>query len=96
MNDYIDNFMTYVLYVGMTSKPHQVNLIVSGLQDAIQAEVAKHHPREMEAAIIHARAQENLTHTNLDDMQDILDIDSDQPTEKEADAPSGKMASDSA
>jgi hypothetical protein len=44
VNDYIDNFTAYVLYVDMTSEPHQVNLIATGLQDAIQAEVAEHHP----------------------------------------------------
>jgi hypothetical protein len=45
VNDYIDNFAKYVLHVGITSKLHQINLLIAGLQDPLQVTVARHHPR---------------------------------------------------
>jgi hypothetical protein len=77
VNDYIDNFIAYMLHVGITSELHQVNLFITGLQDALQAAVVQHHPREMEVAILLARAQENLVPTTVDPTRSTPDTDTD-------------------
>jgi hypothetical protein len=64
MNNYFDNFAAYVLQVGITSKLHQINLLIVGMQDPLQVIVARHHPRELEMAIALAQAQEHLVPTN--------------------------------
>ena len=66
VNDYIDNFITYALHVGITSEPHQVNLFVTGLQHAFRTVVANHHPREMETAINLTRTLEHIPPTTAD------------------------------
>ena len=51
VNDYINNFITYALHIGITSEQHQVSLFITGLQDALRVAVVRHHPRTMETAI---------------------------------------------
>jgi hypothetical protein len=74
VNDYIDNFIAYMLHVSITSELHQVNLFVTG---ALQAAVVQHHPWEMEVAILLARAQENLVPTTIDPTRSTLDTNTD-------------------
>jgi hypothetical protein len=45
MNDYINDFISYMLHASIASKRHQINLFITGLQGPLQSEVAQHHPR---------------------------------------------------
>jgi hypothetical protein len=87
-----------VLHLGITSELHQVNLLIAGLQNALQTAITQHHRREMETAIHLARAQEHREPTTVDATQTNpdADADSDHPTEQEVDAPSSEMKGDSA
>lgn len=97
MNDYIDSFTTYVLHVGIIGELHQVNLFITVLQDALQTVVTQHRPREMEAAIFLAHAQEHLAPSTNDVARAIHDFNanSDHTGERDVDSPSGKTKSDS-
>jgi len=65
LNDYIDAFTAYAVRVGITSDLHQVHLFIDGLQHRLREAVSQHQPQEMEAAILLARALEDLAATPL-------------------------------
>lgn len=63
LNDCIDAFTAYVVRVGISNDLHQVHLFINGLQHRPREAVIQHQPQEMEAAILHVRALEDLEAT---------------------------------